>query len=68
MAIRKYVCPFIRAREIKIVQELYEPLWEDIHARSKDSGFRIRSIWIADLAHEGASSVLNEELLGNDRT
>ncbi|KAF7860846.1 hypothetical protein EAF04_008364 [Stromatinia cepivora] len=47
-------------------KELYEPLWEDIHARSKSNGFRIRSIWIADLAHEGASSVLNEQLLGND--
>ncbi|KAA8566793.1 hypothetical protein EYC84_009893 [Monilinia fructicola] len=47
-------------------KELYEPLWEDIHARAKANGFRIRSVWIADLAHEGASSVLNEQLLGND--
>lgn len=50
-----------------INQELYEPLWEDIHARSKASGFRIRSIWIADVAQQGQSSVLNEGLLGNDR-
>ncbi|KAF7895882.1 hypothetical protein EAF00_005897 [Botryotinia globosa] len=47
-------------------KELYEPLWEDVHARAKANGFKIRSIWIADLAHEGASSVLNEQLLGND--
>ncbi|KAG4433916.1 hypothetical protein IFR05_010613 [Cadophora sp. M221] len=47
-------------------KELYEPLWEDIHARSKASGFRIRSIWIADVAQQGQSSVLNEGLLGND--
>ncbi|PQE25563.1 toxin biosynthesis protein [Rutstroemia sp. NJR-2017a BBW] len=47
-------------------KELYEPLWEDLHARSKANGFRIRSIWIADIAHEGASSVLNERLIGND--
>ncbi|ESZ91074.1 hypothetical protein SBOR_8537 [Sclerotinia borealis F-4128] len=47
-------------------KELYEPLWEDIHSRAKTNGFRIRSIWIADLAQEGASSVLNEQLLGND--
>ncbi|KAF7951904.1 hypothetical protein EAE96_007201 [Botrytis aclada] len=47
-------------------KELYEPLWEDIHARAKANGFKIRSIWMADIAHEGASSVINEQLLGND--
>ncbi|TVY27358.1 Abhydrolase domain-containing protein mpaH [Lachnellula hyalina] len=47
-------------------KELYEPLWEDLHARSKANGFRIRSIWIADVAQQGVSGVLNEELLGND--
>ncbi len=51
-----------------IEQELYEPLWEDIHARSKANGFRIRSIWVADSAHQGASGALNEHVLGNDRT
>ncbi|EFE29212.1 toxin biosynthesis protein, putative, partial [Trichophyton benhamiae CBS 112371] len=48
--------------------ELYEPLWEEIHARSKHAGFRIRSIWIADAAHQGQSGVLNEHSLGNDHT
>jgi hypothetical protein len=48
-------------------QELYEPLWEDLHSRSKQHGFRIRGIWIADLANQGASGILNEQLLGNDR-
>ncbi|EXJ85030.1 hypothetical protein A1O3_05705 [Capronia epimyces CBS 606.96] len=47
-------------------KELYEPLWDEIHARSKTSGFRIRSIWIADVAQQGHSSVINEKLLGND--
>ncbi|KAJ5815016.1 hypothetical protein N7474_006793 [Penicillium riverlandense] len=47
-------------------KELYEPLWEEIHARSKASGFRIRSIWMTDVAQEGQSSVLNEDVLGND--
>ncbi|KAJ5983802.1 hypothetical protein N7481_005901 [Penicillium waksmanii] len=47
-------------------KELYEPLWEEIHARAKDAGFRIRSIWMADVAWEGESSVLNEHILGND--
>jgi hypothetical protein len=46
---------------------LYEPLWEDLHARSKSNSFRIRSIWIADIANQGASGIMNEELLGNDR-
>ncbi|KAJ9651024.1 hypothetical protein H2198_009676 [Neophaeococcomyces mojaviensis] len=48
-------------------KELYEPLWEDLLTTSKKKhSFRIRSIWIADVAHQGASSVLNENLLGND--
>ncbi|KAL4811213.1 Alpha/beta hydrolase family-domain-containing protein [Aspergillus unguis] len=47
-------------------KELYEPLWEELYARSKANGFRIRSIWMADVAHQGESSVVNEDLLGND--
>ena len=47
-------------------KELYEPLWEDLHARSKSHNFCIRSIWISDVAQQGASGVLNEDLLGND--
>ncbi|KAL4953905.1 Alpha/beta hydrolase family-domain-containing protein [Aspergillus filifer] len=47
-------------------KELYEPLWEELHARSTENGFRIRSIWMADVAHQGESSVFNEDLLGND--
>ncbi|KAF9876217.1 hypothetical protein CkaCkLH20_06160 [Colletotrichum karsti] len=48
-------------------KELYEALWEDLHAESvKTQTFRIRSIIIADAAWQGASSVLNEGKLGND--
>ncbi|KAL4933928.1 putative toxin biosynthesis protein [Aspergillus undulatus] len=47
-------------------KELYEPLWEELHSRSKANGFRIRSIWMADVAHQGQSSVVNEDVLGND--
>ncbi|KAJ5086620.1 hypothetical protein NUU61_007927 [Penicillium alfredii] len=47
-------------------KELYEPLWEEIHARSRACGFRIRSIWMSDVAHQGQSSVINEDALGND--
>ena len=47
-------------------KELYEPLWEDVLTRAKSRNLRIRSIWIADLAQQGQSGVLNEELLGNE--
>lgn len=46
---------------------MYEPLWEDLHERAKQNGWRIRSIWIADMAGQGTSGALNEKLLGNDR-
>lgn len=49
------------------VQELYEPLWIDLYARSKAEGLRIRGIWIADVAHQGASLALNEPICGLDR-
>ncbi|KAJ9647940.1 hypothetical protein H2201_001306 [Coniosporium apollinis] len=48
------------------VQELYEPLWDELLKRTEKSSFRIRGIWIADVAHQGASGVLNEGKLGND--
>lgn len=47
-------------------KELYEPLWEDLYHKSKKHNFRIRSIWIADVANQGWSSALNEEHIGND--
>lgn len=47
-------------------KELYEPLWEELLRRSKSQGFSIRNIWIADVAHQGASGALNEFKLGND--
>ncbi|KAG9623974.1 alpha/beta-hydrolase, partial [Aureobasidium melanogenum] len=47
-------------------KELYEPLWDEMHSRLRASGIKIRSIWIADVAQQGQSSVLNENILGND--
>lgn len=47
-------------------KELYEPLWEDIVQRAKANGFRVRSIWAADVAQQGHSGVINEDLIGND--
>jgi hypothetical protein len=49
-------------------KELYEPLFDDLHVKLKAMRRGIRAIWIADLAHQGQSYVLNEKVLGNDRT
>jgi hypothetical protein len=49
-------------------KELYEPLWDELLKRCEQYGFGIRGIWIADVVHQGWSSVLNEDKLGNDRT
>lgn len=57
----------LRSALAKEHQELYEPLWEDLHNRSRQDGHRIRSIWIADVANLGASGLANEKFLGNDR-
>ncbi|KAI9775658.1 MAG: hypothetical protein M1839_000983 [Geoglossum umbratile] len=47
-------------------KELYEPLWDEMLIRSRKHGFRIRSIWIADVSHQGQSGVLNEDRMGDD--
>ncbi|KAL8826398.1 MAG: hypothetical protein Q9191_003825 [Dirinaria sp. TL-2023a] len=49
-------------------KELYEPLWDELYQRSHGNDFSIRSIWIADVANQGMSYVLNEDKTGNDRT
>ncbi|ROV96619.1 hypothetical protein VPNG_09009 [Cytospora leucostoma] len=48
------------------VKELYEPLWEDLLHSCRENGVNIRGIWIADIAWQGQSSILNEGKLGND--
>jgi len=50
------------------MQELYEPLWDELHVQLQSKGIKIRNIWTADVAHQGESGVLNEKKLGNDRT
>ncbi|KAI6364967.1 hypothetical protein MCOR25_005562 [Pyricularia grisea] len=47
-------------------KELYEALWEDMLTKSTAHGFKIRSIWITDVAWQGQSGILNEGKLGND--
>lgn len=49
-------------------KEVYEPLFEALYQYTKETqSWRIRSIWIADVANNAASGVLNEEKLGNTR-
>ncbi|RMJ21120.1 toxin biosynthesis protein [Aspergillus sp. HF37] len=56
----------IGAHGCGFAKELYEPLWEELLARCQSNGFRIRAIWVADAANQGASGIINENYLGND--
>ena len=79
LAVKQYIPlsnPNPRSGDVTIIgahanafpKELYEPLWDDLLAQSElpSSKFRIRSIWMADIVHQGESYVLNEGKLGND--
>jgi len=58
----------IAAHANAVGKELYEPFWDELLKYSNETGhFRIRGIWIADVSFQGASGVLNEGKLGNDR-
>lgn len=46
--------------------ELLEPFWDDFYEQMRSEGRGIRSIWVADQAHQGRSGLLNERTLGND--
>ncbi|KAL2851847.1 hypothetical protein BJX68DRAFT_266091 [Aspergillus pseudodeflectus] len=48
-----------------IPKECYEPLFEELLS-SSFTKFNIKAIWFADCAHQGASGVLNERVLGDD--
>jgi hypothetical protein len=47
-------------------KELYEPFWNDLYQRLRAKGRGVRGIWIADIASQGQSGILNEEILGPD--
>jgi pimeloyl-ACP methyl ester carboxylesterase len=77
MAIKQYIPkdnPSPQPGDITIIgthangfpKELYEPLWADLYHASKAHGFRIRGIWIADVANQGYSGQFNELTLGDD--
>jgi hypothetical protein len=42
-------------------------MFEDLYEKLTGLGRRIRAIWIADIAHQGQSGILNADALGNDR-
>ncbi|GKZ35834.1 hypothetical protein AbraIFM66950_006632 [Aspergillus brasiliensis] len=46
--------------------ELYEPLWDELHTQLANQDRRIRSIWIADIAQQGQSGIMNESILDHD--
>lgn len=55
----------IAAHAVGYHKELYEPLWDELAAQARLRGWRIRSIWMADVAWHGESYRMNEELVGN---
>ncbi|KAK1145924.1 hypothetical protein N8T08_003871 [Aspergillus melleus] len=77
LALKQYVPkdnPHPREGDVTIIgahgngfpKELYEPLWDEIYEKLRAANRQIRGIWIADVAHQGQSGVLNESILGDD--
>lgn len=58
---------FVNASGNKTTQELYEPFFECVYRESRQAGFQIRGIWIADPAGMGESALRNGSDLGNER-
>ncbi|KAH8585646.1 toxin biosynthesis protein [Bisporella sp. PMI_857] len=56
----------IAAHANAVPKEVYEPLWDDVFLKMKSFGRHIRGIWIADIASQGQSGVMNESVLGNE--
>lgn len=67
--------PYPKSGDVSIVgatgngfpKELQEPLWDDLCESLESQGRKIRSIWIADMASQGRSGIMNEGLIGPDR-
>ena len=47
-------------------KEMYEPLWDDVLQQLQAKGRNVRGIWIADIASQGQSGIINEASLGPD--
>lgn len=48
-------------------KELYEPLWDDLFEALQGKGLAINNVFFADIACQGESGLLNEDILGDDR-
>jgi hypothetical protein len=49
-------------------KEMYEPFWDDVYENLLAQGKNIRGIWIADMASQGQSGIINEHILGPEGT
>ncbi|KAH8771376.1 hypothetical protein F5882DRAFT_300995, partial [Hyaloscypha sp. PMI_1271] len=58
----------VAAHVNEYTKESNEPLWDTLleNSRSGTSKLKIVGIWMADMAHQNASVVINEELPGKD--
>ncbi|KAJ5093386.1 toxin biosynthesis protein [Penicillium angulare] len=45
--------------------ELFEPFWQRLSIQLQKQGVPLRAIWIADIANQGASGILNEDIRGD---
>lgn len=59
-----YTITWVEKRFAYYGQECFEPLWDDL--LNAANGFKIGSVWVADMANQGASYALNAEELGDD--
>ena len=51
-----------------VPKETYEPVWDELFDyTTATTSFRIRNIWVVDVYNQGASGILNENILGNER-
>lgn len=48
------------------LKELYEPHWEDLLQCCTEKRIGVKAIWMADMAHQGQSGMLNGSKLGDD--
>ncbi|KAH8430139.1 uncharacterized protein LDX57_007809 [Aspergillus melleus] len=62
----QHIREYPQATAVNQEDEAYEPFWVDIYQAANKSGLAIRGIWMADVAHQGVSGLVNEERLGND--
>lgn len=60
----------LAAPALSCAKELYESAWDAVYEYScrDDAAFRVRGIWSVDFVNQGKSGLVNEHLLGDERT